>query len=59
MSLITSMASGRSRVEHPRVEAGVLLGGERVHLAADGVERATEISIAARRRVPLNSRCSR
>ena len=30
-------------VEHPHVEAGVLLGGERVHLAAHGVDGARDV----------------
>ena len=34
-------------VEHPRVEAGVLLGGERVELAADRVERHRDVHRAA------------
>ena len=46
-------------IEHPRVVAGVLAGGERVELAADGLERAAEMSSALRAWVPLNSRCSR
>ena len=46
-------------VEHPRVVAGVLLGGEGVHLAADGVDRRRRCPCADRLRVPLKSRCSR
>ena len=34
-------------VEHPRVVAGVLLGGERVHLAADRVDRGGDVERAA------------
>ena len=36
-------------VEHPRVEAGVLLAGEGVHLAADGVERGGDVQRRAAR----------
>ena len=43
----------------PRVERGVLLGGEGVHLAADGVDRLGDARGPMRSAVPLNSRCSR
>ena len=46
-------------VEHPRVEAGVLLGGEGVHLPAHGVERRGDVQARRDAAVPLNSRCSR
>ena len=55
----TSTASGMSRVEHVRVEAGVLLGGERVELAADRVDLLGDLAARSGARVPLNSRCSR
>ena len=58
-SQTTSTASAQVLVEDPRVVAGVLLGGEGVHLAADRVHARDEISSAPRRCVPLNSRCSR
>ena len=46
-------------VEHARVVARVLLRGERVEVAADGVERLRDVLRAAASSVPLNSRCSR
>ncbi len=45
-------------VEHVRVVAGVLLGGERVQLTADRVHRLRDVH-AVRVGVDLNSRCSR
>ena len=45
-------------VEHMRVVAGVLLGGERVQLTADRVDGLRDLHRSARR-VALNSRCSR
>ena len=43
MSPSTSTASGEVLVEDPRVEAGVLLGGEGVELTADRVERDRDV----------------
>ena len=39
-------------VEHARVEAGVLLGGEGVELTADRVERDRDVEGGALRRCP-------
>ena len=46
-------------VEHARVVARVLLRGERVHLAADRVDRGGDVQRGPAASVPLKSRCSR
>ena len=47
------------RVGHAHVEHGLLVRRERVHLAADRLDRLRDLAGADRRSVPLNSRCSR
>ena len=53
-----STASSRLRVGHAHVEHGLLLGRERVHVAADRLDRLRDLARCAGS-VPLNSRCSR
>ena len=45
-------------VEHLDVVAGVFLGGERIHLAADGVDRLRDVLGDCASAVPLKSMCS-
>ena len=47
------------RVGQPHVEHGLLVRRERVHLAADRLDRLRDLARRPRRSVPLNSRCSR